>query len=144
MNNNYYYPYTTLKRWVLRWRLKTLTHQKKLIIIIHQYAPLKRYVLRWRLKILVMARISWGSEFQSFGVATWNDLSPNVTFVLIDGAASKIPLVERKLYAPYDFRRTRSWMQRGAMPCIALNVNSNTLKWIRCLNGSQLAMQISH
>ena len=44
---------------------------------------------------ITFARIPWGSKFQSFGAATWNDLSPNVTFVLIDGAASKIPLVER-------------------------------------------------
>ena len=37
-----------------------------------------------------MAWISWGSEFHSFGAAAiWNDLSPNVTFVIIDGAASK-------------------------------------------------------
>ena len=56
---------------------------------------------------ITFAGISWGSEFQSFGAATWNDLSPNVTFVLIDGAASKIPLlnapildVERR-YAMY-------------------------------------------
>lgn len=60
---------------------------------------------------LVMAWISWGSEFHSFGAAAiWNDLSPNVTFVIIDGAASKIPLVERKLYAPCDFSRSKSSM----------------------------------
>ena len=84
-----------LKRWVSRWRLKTLTQCNY-----YPYATLKGYVLRWRLKTstLVMVWISWGSEFHSFGAAAiWNDLSPNVTFVIINGDASKIPLVERKL-----------------------------------------------
>ena len=107
--------------------LKNINASKKKYC--YPYATLKRYVLRWHLKTstLVMARISRRSGFQSFGAATWNDLSPNVPFVLIDGAARKVPLVEHKLYAPCDFRRTSFLMLRGAMPCIAINVNSNTL-----------------
>ena len=95
------------------------------------------------MSILLIRRSSDGREFHSLGAATWNALSPRVTLVLIEGASSKTALEERKLYAPCDFTWTRSWIYKGAMPCIALNVNSSILKWMRCLIGSQCNSCIS-
>ena len=67
--------------------------------IVHQYKVLKRYVLICALKLftLVIARSSFGREFQSVDAATIKALSPNV-FDRTAGTENKILPEDLRLY----------------------------------------------
>ena len=87
---------------------------------------------------LLIARSSFGREFQSVGAATIKTLSPNV-FDRTAGIESKILSDALRLYKD-DLNvsnNLKSHRYLGERPCIALNLISSILNCIRASTGSQ-------
>ena len=84
--------------------------------IAHQYKVLKRKVLICALKLftLVIARSSFGRQFQNVGAATIKALSPNV-FDRTAGIESKILPEDLRLYKD-DLNVSKSHRYLGARP----------------------------
>ena len=90
----------------------------------HQYTVLKISVLICALKLFttVMARSSFGREFQSLGAATIKAVSPNVVFDRTAGIESKILPEDLSLYKDNsNVGKSHRYFRSKAVNCSILN-----------------------
>ena len=90
----------------------------------HQYTVLKISVLICALKLFttVIARSSFGREFQSLGAATIKAVSPNVVFDRTAGIESKILPEDLSLYKDnLNVGKSHRYFRSKAVNCVERN-----------------------